>query len=77
MEPTPKVTAALTYPENMLKTHIGEFPNPINMKHTFLKPNPPHRDFTVGRNHAVGQLDHNLYKLQRVLEKTNYLKYNK
>jgi hypothetical protein len=34
MEPTPRVTAVMTYPDNMLKSAPGEVAQPISMKHT-------------------------------------------
>jgi hypothetical protein len=76
MEPTPIIRAALTYQPNA----ISERPlveNPISAKTKQVKTDSIHVDHTIGRLHTVGNMDHNLHKLQRILEKTNFLRYNK
>ena len=34
-------------------------------------------DHSLGKTHTVGQLEHNVHKVMRVLEKSNYLKMNR
>ena len=63
MEPTPRVTAVMTYPDNVIKSDPRAEAKAISMKHTALQPQAIHKDFTIGRNHTVGQQNNNLYKL--------------
>ena len=44
----------------------------ISTKETTLQRKPFDEDHTLQRNHMVGKLVHNVYKIQRVLQKTNY-----
>ena len=46
---------------------------PISTKQTTVARAALETDYTVRKLHSVGQLVHNLHKIRRVLEKTNYL----
>ena len=76
MEPSHKISAALTYSSSAIQEGtLAE--NLISAKQMQVKTDSIHVDHTIGRLHTVGNLDHNLHKLQRILEKTNFLRYNK
>ena len=44
----------------------------ISKKETALPKPAPFEDYTLQKTHMVGKLVHNIYKIQRVLQKTNY-----
>ena len=50
---------------------------PISSKETALPKRPHDEDHTLQKNHMIGKLVHNVYKIQRVLQKTNYMDRNK
>lgn len=52
--------------------HSSSYVKPISSKQTTVARAAIETDYTVRKLHSVGQMVHNLHKINRVLEKINY-----